>query len=191
MNPLVKFFLDIGPLVAFFGSYYALGILPATGIFMGATVLAGVVTYILTKKISPLIIFSAAVVLIFGGLTIWLKDETFIKLKPTIYYVAVSVILTGGLLSGRLVIKDVMDLAVHLTDEGWKKFTVRMAMFYAFLAGLNVYVAETYSFDTWLWLKVWGFLPLNLLFFMAQVPLFMRYEIKAPDDQTPTSAQGS
>ena len=188
MNPLVKLLLDLGPLVAFFGSYYALGIIPATAIFMGATVLAGVVTYMLTKKVSPLIVFSAVVVLIFGGLTIWLKDETFIKLKPTIYYVAVSLILSGGLLFDRLVIKDVMDLAIHLTDEGWKKFTIRMAIFYAVLAVLNVYVAQTYSFDTWLWLKVWGFLPLNLLFFMAQVPLFMRYEIKDPGDQTPTSA---
>jgi intracellular septation protein len=188
MNPLVKIILDLGPLVVFFSSYYALGIIPATAIFMGATVLAGIVTYMLTKKVSPLIVFSAAVVLIFGGLTIWLKDETFIKLKPTIYYVAVSLILTGGLLFKRLVIKEVMDLAVHLTDEGWTKFTIRMAMFYAFLAVLNVYVAETYTFDTWLWLKVWGFLPLNLLFFMAQVPLFMKYEIKDPEDQTPTSA---
>lgn len=187
MNPLVKLLLDLGPLVTFFGSYYALGIIPATAIFMGTTVLAGVVTYILTKKVSPLIVFSAAVVLIFGGLTIWLKDETFIKLKPTIYYVAVSLILTGGLLFNRLIIKDVMDIAVHITDEGWKKFTVRMAAFYAFLAVLNVYVAQAYSFDTWLWLKVWGFLPLNLLFFMAQVPLFMRYEIKDPGDQSPTS----
>ena len=185
MNPLVKLLLDLGPLVVFFSSYYALGILPATAVFMGATVLAGIVTYILTKKVSPLIVFSAVVVLIFGGLTLWLKDETFIKLKPTIYYVAVSLILTGGLAFNRLVVKEVMDIAVHLTDEGWQKLTVRIAIFYAFLAVLNVYVARTYSFDTWLWLKVWGFVPLSIVFFMAQVPLFMRYEVKEPGDQGP------
>ncbi|MEQ1753479.1 MAG: inner membrane-spanning protein YciB [Micropepsaceae bacterium] len=186
MNPFVKFVLDLGPLIAFFGSYYALGILPATAIFMGATVLAGLITYLLTKKVSALIVFSAVVVLIFGGLTIWLKDDLFIKLKPTIYYAAVSMILSGGLALNRLVVKDVLDLAVHLKDEGWEKLTVRISIFYGILAVVNIYVAETYAFDTWLWFKVWGFIPLNFLFFMAQMPLFMRYEVKEPEDQPPT-----
>lgn len=178
MNSLLKFALDLGPLVVFFVSYYQLGIMPATAIFMAATVLAGVVTYALSKKVSPLIVFSAVVVLIFGGLTIWLDNDLFIKLKPTIYYATVSLILAVGLMFNRLVIKDVMDMAMPLSDEGWSKFTVRMALFFVFLAGLNIYIAENYSFDTWLWLKVWGFIPLNILFFMSQVPLFMKHEIK-------------
>lgn len=178
MNSALKFLLDLGPLVIFFLSYYALGIMPATAIFMVATVVAGVVTYMLTRKISVLIAFSAIVVLIFGGLTIWLQDELFIKLKPTIYYFAVSFILAGALTANRLVIKDLMDLAIQLTDKGWTIFTVRLTLFFLFLAGLNIYVAQAYSFDTWLWLKVWGFIPLNVLFFIAQVPLFMKHEIK-------------
>ena len=184
MNSALKFLLDLGPLVIFFASYYALGIMPATAIFMIATVAAGIVTYLLTRKISVLIVFSAVVVLIFGGLTIWLKDELFIKLKPTIYYFAVSFILAGALASGRLVIKELMDLAIQLTDKGWEIFTVRLTLFFLFLAGLNIYVAQSYSFDTWLWLKVWGFIPLNLLFFIAQVPLFMKHEIKQEDSET-------
>ena len=179
MNSALKFLLDLGPLVIFFASFYALGIMPATAIFMVATVAAGIVTYMLTKKVSVLIIFSAVVVLIFGGLTIWLQDDLFIKLKPTIYYLAVSFILAGALATNRLVLKDLMDLAVPLTDKGWTIFTARLIVFFMFLAGLNIYVAQTYSFDTWLWLKVWGFIPLNLLFFVAQVPLFMRHEIKS------------
>jgi intracellular septation protein len=186
MNSALKFLLDLGPLVIFFASYYALGIMPATAIFMVATVAAGVVTYVLTKKISVLIVFSAVVVLIFGGLTIWLNDELFIKLKPTIYYFAVSFILAGALATGRLVIKELMDLAIQLTDKGWEIFTIRLTLFFLFLAGLNIYVAQTYSFDTWLWLKVWGFIPLNLLFFIAQVPLFMKHEIK-PEDGEPAA----
>ncbi len=181
MNSLLKFLLDLGPLVIFFGCYYAFGITAATAVFMGATVIAGIVTYVLTRKVSPLIVFSAVVVLIFGGLTIWLNDDLFIKMKPTIYYFAVAFILAGGLATGRLIIRDIMDLAVQLTDRGWELFTVRLVLFFAALAWLNVYVAQSYAFETWLWFKVWGFIPLNLLFFMAQVPLFMRYEVKAEE----------
>lgn len=182
MRPVTKFALDLGPLVTFFVSFYAFGIYTATGVFMVATVVAAAVSYGLVRRVSPLMIFSAVVVLIFGGLTLWLKDETFIKLKPTIYYLAVSGILAGGLMFNRLVIKDVMELAMPLTDQGWRKFTVRVAIFFLCMAGLNIFVAENYSFETWLWMKVWGFIPLTALFFMAQVPLLMRYEIKDPDD---------
>ena len=185
MNPLLKFVLDLGPLVVFFVGYYQLGIMSATAIFMGATVLAGVITYVLTKKLSPLIVFSAVVVLVFGGLTIWLENDLFIKLKPTIYYATVSLILAVGLMFNRLIIKDVMDIAMPLTDVGWEKFTVRMAVFFGCLAVLNIYIAENYSFDTWLWMKVWGFIPLNLLFFLSQVPLFMKYELKEEAQEPP------
>lgn len=187
MNSLLKFLLELGPLVIFFSCYYALGIMPATAVFMAATILSGIVTYVLTRKLSPLIIFSAVVVLIFGGLTIWLHDDLFIKMKPTIYYFAVAFILAGGLASGRLIIRDIMDMAVQLTERGWQIFTVRLALFFCALGLLNVHVAQAYSFETWLWFKVWGFIPLNLLFFMLQVPLFMRHELKAEEPP----AQGS
>ena len=187
MHPLVKFALDLGPLVIFFASYYALGIFPATGVFMAATLLAAATSYALVRKVSPLMIFSAVVVLVFGGLTLWLKDETFIKLKPTIYYLAVSGILFGGLAFGRLVIKDVMDIAMRLSDEGWRKFTVRIGLFFLCMAGLNEFVWRNFSTDTWLWMKVWGFLPLSFVFFAAQMPLLMRYEIKDTGSETPKS----
>ncbi|MCE9523656.1 MAG: septation protein A [Alphaproteobacteria bacterium] len=188
MHPILKLVLDIGPLIVFFGSYYALGIMPATGVFMAATLIAAAVSYALTRKVSPLMIFSAVVVMVFGGLTLWLHDETFIKLKPTIYYVTVAGILLGGLAFGRLVIKDVMDLAMHLTDEGWRKFTVRIAVFFLCMAVLNEIVWRNFDTDTWLLLKVWGFIPLSFVFFAAQMPLLMRYEIKPPADETSKAA---
>lgn len=187
MHPFVKFALDLGPLVVFFASYYAFGIFPATGVFMAATLLAAGTSYALVRKVSPLMIFSAVVVMVFGGLTLWLKDETFIKLKPTIYYVMVSGILFGGLAFGRLVIKDVMDMAMHLTDEGWRIFTVRIGLFFLMMAGLNEFVWRNFSTDTWLWLKVWGFLPLSFLFFAAQMPLLMRYEVKEAGSESQNS----
>jgi intracellular septation protein len=186
MNSLLKFFLELGPLVIFFACYYWIGIIPATAVFMVATVLSGIVTYVLTRKVSPLIVFSAFVVLIFGGLTIWLNDDLFIKMKPTIYYFAVGFILAGGLATGRLIIRDLMDMAIQLTARGWEIFTVRLVLFFCALGLLNVYVAQNYSFETWLWFKVWGFIPLNLVFFMTQEPLFMRHEIKAEEPPAPT-----
>src|SRR5882757_8913640 len=156
MKPQTRLALDVGPLLTFFGSFYAFGIIPATGVFMVATILAAGTSYALAKKVSPLMIFSAGFVLIFGGLTIWLQDPTFIKIKPTIYYALVSGILVGGLLFDRLVIKDVMDLAVHLTDEGWRKLTVRIAAFFLCMAILNELAWRNFSTETWLLLKVWG-----------------------------------
>jgi len=188
MHPLLKLGLDLGPLILFFVSYYAFGIYPATGVFMAATLLAAAISYATIRKISPLMIFSAVVVMIFGGLMLWLKDDTFIKLKPTIYYLAVSGILLGGLAFGRLVIKDVMDIAMHLTDEGWRKFTIRIGIFYLCMAILNEIAWRNLSTDTWVWLKVWGFIPLSFVFFAAQMPLLIRHEIKDPNDETPKAA---
>jgi intracellular septation protein len=182
MNPVVKLSLDLGPLIAFFASFYAFGIFPATGVFMVATIAAAGISYALAKRVSPLMIFSAVVVLIFGGLTLWLKDDTFIKIKPTIYYVMVASILLGGLAFNRLVIKDIMDLAVHLTDEGWRKFTLRIAGFFLCMAVLNEIAWRNFSTETWLMLKVWGFIPLTFIFFAAQTPFLMRHEIKQPDE---------
>lgn len=182
MHPLIKLALDLGPLIAFFGSYYAWGIYPATGVFMAASLSAAAASYALVRKISPLLIFSVVVVTIFGGLTLWLENETFIKLKPTIYYTTVSAILLGGLAFGRLIIKDVMDLAMPLTDEGWRKLTIRIAIFYVCMAVLNEIAWRNTTTETWVWLKVWGFIPLTIVFFLAQTPLFMRYEVKAPED---------
>jgi intracellular septation protein len=182
MNHLVKLILDLGPLVVFFLTYYLLGIMTATGVFMGATLLAAAASYYMFRKVSPLMIFSGVFVLIFGTLTLVLKDTTFIKMKPTAYYLLVAGMLSGGLLFKRLLLKDVMDLAMQITDEGWRKLTIRIAIFFLVMAGLNEFIWRSYSESTWVWLKVWGFIPLTFVFFMAQTPLIMRHEIKNGED---------
>jgi intracellular septation protein len=187
MNPLKKLSLDLGPLVIFLVSYYALDVYWATGLFIGATLIAGGLSYSWSGKISPLMLFSGAFVVILGGLTIWLQNDVFIKLKPTIYYVCVSVLLTGGLVAKRLVIKDLMEFAVKLTEDGWRILTQRLVIFFLVLGALNVWVAFTFSFDVWLWFKILGFTGLSFAFFLSQSSLFERYEIK-DDEQTAKTA---
>lgn len=182
MNPFLKIGLEFGPLISFFVTYNRADIYWATGVFMVATVVAAAISYALVRKVSRLMMFSAVVVMVFGGLTLWLQDSTFIKMKPTIYYVSVAGILLGGLVFGRLVVKDVMDVAMHLSDEGWRKFTIRIAVFFLCMAVLNEAAWRNLTEQQWVWLKVWGFLPLSFVFFAAQMPLLMRYEVKPPDE---------
>lgn len=188
MNPLKKLALDLGPLVVFLVSYYAFGVYWATGIFIVATVIAAGLSYALNGKVSPLMIFSGVFVVILGGLTIWLQNDLFIKLKPTIYYVTVTGILVVSLLMDRLVLRDVAEFAFKLTDAGWRKFTWRLAIFFGVMAVLNVWVAFTYSFETWLWFKFAGLAALTFIFILTQAPLFERYELKDADKETPTAA---
>ena len=184
MNPFLKIGLEFGPLVSFFVTYNRSDIYWATGVFMVATVVAAAISYALVRKVSRLMMFSAVVVMVFGGLTLWLQDSTFIKMKPTIYYVSVAGILLGGLAFGRLVVKDVMDVAMHLSDEGWRKFTIRIAVFFLCMAVLNEVAWRNLTEQQWVWLKVWGFIPLSLAFFAAQMPLLLRYEVKPPEETT-------
>ncbi|NOT42464.1 MAG: septation protein IspZ [Alphaproteobacteria bacterium] len=188
MNPLQKLALDLTPLVIFLVSYYVSGVYWATGIFIGATVIAAAISYAATDKLSPLMMFSGVFVIVLGGLTIWLQNDLFIKLKPTIYYLSVAGLLLVGLAFKRLVIKDLMEFAYKLTDEGWQIFTKRLAVFFVGLAALNVAAAYTLSFEAWLWFKIGGFTALVFVFFLSQEPLFNRYEIKSPDEETPKTA---
>jgi intracellular septation protein len=182
MNPLLKLALDLGPLLIFFGGNLYFGIFPATGMFMVATVLSLSATYAIERKLSPMPIVTGVVVMVFGGLTLWLANDLFIKLKPTIVNSIFAAILLGGLASGRLLIKYLLDSAIHLTDEGWKKFTYRWAVFFIFLAILNEVVWRNFDTDFWVAFKVWGVFPLTLVFALAQTPFLFRHQIPAEDD---------
>jgi intracellular septation protein len=179
INPLLKIVLDLGPLVLFFAANARFHIFVATGVFMAAVVAALAVTYVLTRHLPLMPVVTAIIVVVFGGLTLILQDELFIKLKPTIIYVLFGVVLLGGLALGKPLLGVVFDSLFHLTDEGWRKLTLRWALFFLALAVLNEIVWRTQSTDTWVAFKVFGVVPLTFLFGFLQYPLMTRYA--APD----------
>ena len=171
---------DFGPLILFFFANSYGGIFFATAAFMVAVVLALGIQYAMTRKIPIVPVVTAGIVLAFGALTLWLHDETFIKMKPTIIYSIFAAILFVGLATGRPLFELVLDGAFHMTDEGWKKLTWRWAFFFLALAVVNEIVWRSVSTDTWVAFKTFGFLPLTLVFALSQAPIFVRYGIKAP-----------
>ncbi len=174
----IKLLLDLGPLLVFFVAYWLTGkqIIRATGVFMAATVAAMIVSRIKAGRISPMLWFSGVMVLGFGGLTIWLHNDTFIKIKPTIYYVMVSAILFFGLWSGRPTLKLVLGGAYPgLSERGWALLSRNWACFFLAMAAANEFVWRSTSTDFWLGYKLWGALPATLLFAAANIPMLMKH----------------
>jgi intracellular septation protein len=187
LNPLLKLALELGPLgLFFFGNAYAdrFGfaqherIFVGTAVFIVATVIALGVHYALVRKLPIMPLVSGVVVVVFGGLTLFLQDELFIKLKPTIVNTMFGVVLLAGLYFRRPLLALVLDSMFTLTDEGWRKLTFRWALFFFVLAALNEIVWRTQTTDFWVSFKVFGIMPLTIVFALAQTPLLMRYEVK-------------
>lgn len=176
-----KLLIELGPLLIFFGVNAAYGIFAGTGAFMIATVVSLGLAWWLYQKIAVMPLVSAVIVLAFGGLTIYLQDETFIKLKPTIVYTMFAVLLIGGLATQKPVLALLFGPVFNLTDEGWRKLTLRWAVFFVLMAILNEFVWRNFPTDTWVSFKAFGFLPITFLFAMAQVPLMQRYGL--PEDK--------
>jgi intracellular septation protein len=177
-----RLLIDIGPLVAFFlTNFFApvpdtLKIFVATGVFMMAMILAMLFSQLRYKHISPLLWFSGLMVVVFGGLTIWLHNETFIKIKPTIYYSLVAALLTFGLVTGRNLLKMVLGTVYPgLSDRGWYLLTRNWIIFFIVMAIANEAVWRMTSTDTWIAFKLWIFLPLTMVFVVANVPMLMRH----------------
>ncbi len=178
LNPIVKLLLELGPLALFFAVYSKLGIFAATGVLMAGVVLTLGVSYAMLQRIPVMPLVTAVIVLIFGALTLFLHDETLIKIKPTALYLLFAAALFAGLALNRPILKILFDGALHVTEEGWRKLTWRWAFFFIALAILNEIVWRTQSTDLWVKFKSFGFLPLTLLFAVAQAPLIMRTETK-------------
>jgi intracellular septation protein len=182
LNPLLKMALDIGPLILFFVMNAKLGIYYATGSFMVAVLAALAVSYALTRHVAIMPVVTAVVVLVFGGLTLVLHDDLFIKLKPTIIYLLFAGALFFGIMFDKPLLGAVFDSVFHLTEEGWRKLTWRWALFFVFLAVLNELVWRTQTTEFWVSFKLFGVIPLTLLFGALQYPLLMKYAAPEKED---------
>jgi len=178
LNPLLKLALDIGPLALFFAANAKFGIFAATGTFMVAALIALAVAYVMTRRIEVMTLVTAVIVLVFGGLTLVLHDETFIKLKPTIIYCLFGGTLAVGLAMGKALLGILFDQMFHLTEDGWRKLTLRWALFFFAMAVLNEIVWRTQSTDFWVSFKLFGALPLTFLFGALQMPLIKKYSVE-------------
>lgn len=179
LPPLLKLATEIGPLAVFFFANYQYDIFTATGAFMVAISAALIVSWVKMRKLPVMPLIVGAFVLVFGGLTLWLQDETFIKLKPTIVNLLFAGILSTGLLLKRSFIKTVLEAALPpLTEAGWKQLTIRWALFFVLLACLNEVVWRNFSTDDWVNFKVFGILPLTIAFTLLQLPLMKRHAME-------------
>ncbi len=174
-NPLLKLAIEIGPLVAFFIANSRWGIITGTGVFMVATIISLSLSLGLFRRITILPLATAVFVLFFGGLTVILNDDFFIKIKPTVVNTLFGVLLLGGVALNRLLMKPLLGTVLELTDEGWRKLSIRWALFFFVLAILNEIVWRNFSTDMWVNFKVFGMMPLTILFSFSQMPLLTRY----------------
>ncbi len=170
-----KQLLEFLPLLIFLAANWKAGIFWATGLFMVATLITLVIMYLLTGKIAKMPLISGIFIGVFGGLTLYLQDDTFIKVKVTFVNVMFAGLLFGGLAFGRTFLKDLMGDAVHLPDAAWRTLTIRWGLFFLVLAGLNEYVWRSFSNDNWVTFKVFGLMGMTLLFAVANAPYMMRH----------------
>ena len=182
-NAGLKLVLEMGPLVVFFLANAKFGIFPATAALMASMVIALALSWILTRHIPVMPLVTAAAVLVFGALTLIFHDELFIKLKPTIVNTLFGTILLGGLMMNKPLLPIVLDSVLKLTETGWRILTLRWGLFFYLLAGLNEVVWRTQTTDFWITFKVFGTMPITIVFALAQIPLILKHEIKDADAQ--------
>lgn len=180
-HPLLKLATEIGPLILFFIANAKFDIFAATAVFMVAIIVSLIVSWATTRHLPIMAIISAVIVLVFGTLTLALRDETFIKIKPTIIYGIFGVVLAVGLAMGRSLIALVFDQVLELTEEGWRRLTLRWMAFFFAMAALNEIVWRTQTTDFWVAFKLFGVVPLTFVFAVAQYPLMKRFEKTAND----------
>ena len=186
MNQLTKMALEMGPLILFFAANATTNLMTATAVFVVATVIALITSYMIARTIPIMPLIGGVFVIMFGGLTLYLDDELFIKIKPTIVNMLFATILFGGLMARKLFLKLVLESAFKATDEGWRILTWRGAFFFVFLAIINELVWRNFATDTWVAFKVWGIMPITMVFGMAQVPVLMKHQL--PEEEGSSAA---
>lgn len=186
ISPLLRMAIDYGPLIVFFAANNLTRgpelarLLYATAAFMVATGISITVSFIKTRHVSPMLWISGGLVLILGGLTLWLQNETFIKMKPTLVYLTFAVVLGYGLMTGRPLLKLLLESAYPgLTERGWRQLTINWALFFIVMAGVNEAVWRTQSTDFWVSFKLFGTIPLTLIFAAANIPMLLKNGLQA------------
>jgi intracellular septation protein len=191
---LGRLMIDLGPLLVFFLVNFLapvpdiLKIFYATGAFMAAMIVAMMVSYLRYRHISPLLWFSGIMVVILGGVTIWLHNDVFIKMKPTVYYLFIASLLGFGLATGRNLLKMVLGAAYPgLSERGWQLLSRNWAVFFLVMALVNEAVWRNTSTSFWIGFKLWGFLPATFLFALANVPMLMKHgmQLEKGKDEPP------
>lgn len=172
--------VDFAPLAAFLATYYLAGLPAATAALMAVTAVVLALAWFHTRKLAVVPLVTAAVVMVFGGLTLWLKDDTFIKLKPTIIYTLFAAVIAGGMARGKSVPKAVLGGTIQLDDAGWRKLGLRFMAFFLAMAVANEVIRATQTTDVWVLWKVPGSLVVTAAFMLAQGRLLLRH--KLPDE---------
>lgn len=182
LNPFVRLAFDLGPLAVFFIGYSFGDFFVATAIFMVSLFASMALSYFLTRHLPIMSIVSGIIVAVFGGLTLFLHDESFFRMKPTIIYALFGTLLLGGLILGKPLIAAVLGEAVDLTEEGWKILSLRWGLFFFVLAAMNEAVRLGFP-DYWVQFKVFGTTALTIGFAMLQAPVMMKYEQKKEEGE--------
>ena len=167
--------VDYGPLAVFFVAYVGLGLMAATAALIGASLVALLAAWVAERRVPVIPLATTAIIAIFGGLTLWLRDETFIKMKPTIVQALFALALLGSLAFRRPLLKPLLGPVMPpLSDAAWRQFTLRYALFFVAMTALNELVWRTQSTDVWVAFKVFGLSGLTFLFILSQIPFVGR-----------------
>ena len=178
MPPLVKTLIDLGPLILFFVADQLTDIFVATGVLIVAVAAAFIISWMMTRQIPILPSVTLGFVLIFGGLTLLLGDEEFIKIEVTLTNALCGAFLLGGLVKGKSLLKIAFGEMTDIDDEGWRKLSLRMGVFLIAIAAINEVVRQVVSTDAWVVFRVYGILLLTVVFFLSQTPLIKRHWIE-------------
>ena len=178
MKGILKLIIDIGPLAIFFVFYTKSNLQSAILPFMIATIIAILISYIVDKKLPIMPTVGAAIILLFGGLTIYFDNEVFFKMKPTIINIIFGLVLYVGEVINKPLLKYLLGSSIKLKDQGWSVLTKRWIGFFIALAILNELIWRTQSTDIWVNFKVFGILPITFVFTMLQFPIIKKYQIE-------------
>ena len=180
-RPWLKPVVDYVPLAIFLLTYWQMGLYDATAALMVAVTIGISLSYSLERTVPIMPLVTGGLVIVFGGLTLALDDERFIKMKPTIVQALFAIIMFGGLILNKPVLKPLFGKAWQLRDEGWRKLTLRFGIFFIVAGALNEVVWRTQTTDVWVSFKVFGLMSLTFMFMMSQVPMIQRYHIPERD----------